>query len=45
MVMGLERSKEFLAAHPEIQAYLIYSDEQGRFQTYVTPELGRTIAR
>lgn len=45
MVMGLERGKEFLAAHPEIQAYLIYSDEQGRFQTYVTPELGRTIAR
>ena len=37
LVMGLEKAKVFLAAHPELQAYLIYSDEQGNFQVYETP--------
>ena len=44
LVMGLEKAKEFLAIHPEIQAYLIYSDEEGKYQVYITPKLVDWIA-
>lgn len=37
MVMGLERSMKFLSAQTELQAYLIYSDEEGNFKVYSTP--------
>jgi len=36
LVMGLERAKDFLKKHPELQAYLIYSDEYGNFKVYKT---------
>ncbi|MEO5776110.1 MAG: FAD:protein FMN transferase [Flavobacterium sp.] len=36
LVMGLEKAKLFLASHPELQAYLIYSDEKGNYQEYET---------
>lgn len=36
LVMGLEKAKVFLNLHPEIQAYLIYSDENGKYQIYET---------
>ncbi|RMG82283.1 MAG: FAD:protein FMN transferase [Bacteroidetes bacterium] len=39
MVMGLAKTKEFLKSHPELKTYLIYSDEQGNFQTYLSPDL------
>lgn len=39
LVMGLEKAKQFLEQHPELQAYLIYSDEFGNFQFYETPEI------
>ncbi|MBL0048827.1 MAG: FAD:protein FMN transferase [Bacteroidetes bacterium] len=39
LVMGLDRAKIFLKAHPELQAYLIYSDEFGNYQVYETPGL------
>jgi thiamine biosynthesis lipoprotein len=39
LVMGLEKAKTFLQQHSELQAYLIYSDEQGQFQIYQTPGL------
>lgn len=39
MILGLEQSKAFLAAHPEMDALLVYSDEQGNYQTYSTPNL------
>jgi len=39
LVMGLEKAKLFLAAHPELQAYLIYSDEKGNYQEYETSGL------
>ena len=32
LVMGLEKAKLFLASHPELQAYLIYSDENGNYK-------------
>lgn len=44
LVMGLEKAKLFLDAHPEIQAYLIYSDVDGKFQVYITPKLVDWIA-
>lgn len=37
LVMGLENAKQFLKEHQEIQAFLIYSDENGNFKTYTTP--------
>jgi thiamine biosynthesis lipoprotein len=39
LVMGLDKSKEFLLAHPELQAYLIYSDDKGNYQVYETEGL------
>ena len=37
LVMGLDKAKEFLTSHPELQAYLIYSDDKGNYQVYETP--------
>lgn len=39
LVMGLEKAKTFLEKHPELQAYLIYSDENGNYRTYETPRI------
>ncbi|RAV28863.1 FAD:protein FMN transferase [Sinomicrobium soli] len=36
MVMGLERTKEFLRKKPEIQAYMLYLDENNTMQKYTT---------
>ena len=36
LASGLEKSIELLKKHPEIDALLIYSDENGNFKTYVT---------
>lgn len=36
MVMGLENTIEFLKLHKNIDAYLIYSDDEGNYKTYVT---------
>lgn len=44
LVMGLDKAKLFLADHPEIQAYLIYSDNDGKYQVYITPKLIDWIA-
>ena len=38
MVMGMERSQEFLKKHPQLQAYFIYADENGQYQTWHTPQ-------
>ncbi len=39
LVMGLDKAKEFLMSHTELQAYLIYSDEKGNYQVYETQGL------
>lgn len=36
MVLGLEGTRELLKKHPELDAYLIYSDEQGDYQVEYT---------
>ena len=43
MVMGLEKSKEFLDKHKELKALLIYSDENGDLQTFTTQNLIQNI--
>ena len=36
MVLGLEGTRELLKKHPELDAYLIYNDEKGNYQTEFT---------
>ncbi len=43
LVLGLEKAKIFLAKHPELQAYLIYSDEKGNYKIYETKKLKEII--
>lgn len=43
MVMGLENSIEKLKQHPELEALLIYSDEKGNYQEYMTDGLKAMI--
>ncbi len=45
MAMGLEKSKLFVQEHPDLEAYLIYSDEEGNFQVYMTGGMQRLICR
>lgn len=44
MVMGLEKSKALVESHPEIEAYFIFSDEKGEFQTYMTDGMKKYVA-
>jgi FAD:protein FMN transferase len=39
MVIGKEKTIQFLEIHPEIEAYLIFSDESGNFKTWMSPGL------
>ena len=39
MIIGLEKSKEFLAKHPELKALLVYSDQNNQVQTYKTQNI------
>jgi thiamine biosynthesis lipoprotein len=43
MVMGTDQSIAFLQTHDFLEAYLIYTDQEGRFQVYATPGLARFI--
>ena len=45
MVMGLERSKAFLATLSDVEAYLVYSDDRGEFRTYATPGMEQLVVR
>lgn len=38
MVMGLEKAKKVLSAHPELKAYFIYTDEKGNYRTWTNIE-------
>jgi thiamine biosynthesis lipoprotein len=43
IVMGLEKTKDFLLEHKELEAYLIYSDDQGNYQVFITDDLKKGI--
>lgn len=36
MVMGLEKSKELLRKHPELNVYFVYNDSEGRYRVWAT---------
>ncbi|NSW93481.1 MAG: FAD:protein FMN transferase [Bacteroidales bacterium] len=44
MVMGKEKSISFLQDNPQFDAFLIYSDEKGNFQTWTTPGFEKYIS-
>ena len=44
MVMGLERAKAFVEARPDLDAYFIYADSTGSYQTYMTEGMARFTA-
>ena len=44
MVMGKEKSIEFLGFHSEFDAFLVYSDDSGNYQTWTTENLKRFIS-
>jgi len=43
MVLGLDKSIEFLKSNRFLEGYLIYTDGEGRFQAYATPGFKRLI--
>ena len=43
MVMGFEKTKAFLASHPELDAYLITGTENGKYNVFVTKNLKKYI--
>ena len=36
MVLGMEEARKVLQEQPQLEAYFIYSDEQGNYQTWYT---------
>lgn len=45
MVMGFQKSKEFVLNHPGLEAYFIYSGKNGKFKTYATPGFKKIILK
>ena len=43
MVMGLEKARQLLERHPELMAYLIYSDNDGNNAVWYSPSLKSKI--
>ncbi|MCB0429835.1 MAG: FAD:protein FMN transferase [Flavobacteriales bacterium] len=43
MVMGVDKAKTFLASHPELGGYLIYGDENGHYQTWMTDDMKQIL--
>ena len=45
MVMGLEKAQHLLEDHPELMAYLIYSDKDGKNAVWYSPSLENKIQK
>ena len=43
MVLGLEKSREILKQRKDLEAYLIYNDEQGQYRTFYTRRMRRRL--
>lgn len=39
MVMGKEKSIEFIKSHPELSAFFVFSDDEGNFKTWMSDDL------
>jgi cytochrome c2 len=37
--MGREKAIDFIGMHPELEAYMIYSDNNGNFKTWTSEKL------
>ena len=44
MVLGVDKAKEVLSRHPELMAYFIYSDKNGKMNVWFSPALKDKIA-
>ena len=44
MVMGLEKAHKLLERHPELMAYFIYSDKDGKNKTWCSEKLKKKVA-
>ena len=44
MVMGKDRTIEFLGLHPEYEAFLVYSDDSGNLMTWASENLKEFIS-
>ncbi len=45
MVLGLDGARKILEKHPELCAYLIYSDQKGRNQIWYSPSLQKKLGK
>ncbi|MCC8063095.1 MAG: FAD:protein FMN transferase [Rikenellaceae bacterium] len=45
MVIGLEKSKKLLERHPELEAYLVFSNPDGSMGVYTTPNIRKRIMK
>lgn len=45
MVMGLDKAKKILEQHPELMAYFIYSDKNGKNAVWFSPSLEKKIQK
>lgn len=45
MVLGLEQARQILKSQPQLEAYFIYSDEQGKYKTWCTEGLDKLIVK
>lgn len=45
MVMGLEEAEQFANAHPDIDACFIYSDKNGKLQTFLTNGMEKYVSK
>lgn len=45
MVLGLDGARQVLARHPELMAYLIYSDAKGNMQVWYSPSIKGKILK
>ena len=45
MAMDLEESKEVLANHDELEAYIIYLDENGETKEFFTPGFEKLVKK
>ena len=43
MVMGVKKSKRFAKEHPEIEIYLIYTNKNGKWNTFISADLQKRI--
>ena len=45
MVMGMEKAKQVLQEQSQLDAYFIYSDEKGNYQTWASKGFDKLIVR